>query len=166
MTNTWKDLLAYSSQRNLFVPVQVEWKLPSLLMSTYVQINHRLQIHRLLLKKNSHKSWAVSPNKPFAESVKCDITFYRPRTRLLTDTAVLAETLPWVSCTQSAMFIFTLEHLKPAFKKCLLIRATEIIHWRVVSDFLLLFYCSCHINSADSRISTVYYAAVAYTDLI
>ncbi len=44
------------------------------------------------------------------------VTLYKPRPRLLTDTAVLAETPPLVSRTQSTMFICTLEHLKVAFK--------------------------------------------------
>ncbi len=41
---------------------------------------------------NPQKSKSVSQKEPFAESVKCDVMFYRPRPRLLTNTAVLAET--------------------------------------------------------------------------
>ncbi len=43
--------------------------------------------------------------------------------------------------------------------KCLIIRATEMIHSRAVIDFLFLFYCSGYINSIDSSIDTVYYTA-------
>ncbi len=51
----------------------------------------------------------LSQNKPFAESVKCDIP------RLLMDTNILAENHPkWPAHN---LFIFTwLEHLKAAFK--------------------------------------------------
>ncbi len=49
---------------------------------------------------NPNKSWAESQNKPITESVKYDITIDKPRPRLLTDTAVLEETGPWVTTHQ------------------------------------------------------------------
>ncbi len=69
----------------------------------------------------------MSQNKLFAESLKCDVTFYKPLPRLLTDTAVLAETPPWVNRTQSArVYLHT-----TAFKSSILSKK--------MSSFLQLF---------------------------
>ncbi len=62
-----------------------------------------------------------------------------------------------IKCSKSCKHLSSF--IQHSSMKCLIIRATEMIHSRAVIDFLFLFYCLSYINSIDSSIDTVYYTA-------
>ncbi len=92
-----------------------------------------------------------SQNKPFTESVKCDVTFDKPLPHLFWQTlSYLQRPRPeWAAHNPrlSSRYSIWKQH---SSEKYLLIEAINVIQSRAVSDFLFLLYCLGHINSVDS----------------
>ncbi len=97
-------------------------------------------------------------------------TRYKPRSKLFTDGAVLAaisRALNEPHTIRHAMHYHAMLHAR-AFKISIRVRHLFLLNLKRFSvQSSELFYCLGHMNSVDSSINTVYYAAVTqYTDLI